>query len=198
MQVWENLTKLADTFPVAGNKGGSYLTMFSKGGFVFGIINIIGAQPCMQIVLFYAHQVPCFFVSFTSLVGSRALWSRRALHHILAGHPYSRMRTVFSWSRAGTMHACCVANAYAASCGQGSSCMQLRGGQHVKVGMLPRRQLRHRVRGPGLLAVGDCCAPLRCAHRLPGESAPQFASLTPVREGMRRSAVAQNAARAPS
>jgi hypothetical protein len=43
-QVWEHLTKLAETYPVEGNKGGSYLTMFSKGGFVFGIINIIGAQ----------------------------------------------------------------------------------------------------------------------------------------------------------
>jgi Na+/proline symporter len=40
--VWEHLTKLAETYPVEGNKGGSYLTMFSKGGFVFGIINIIG------------------------------------------------------------------------------------------------------------------------------------------------------------
>ena len=41
-QVWENLTAVATKFPVVGNKGGSYLTMFSKGGFIFGIINIIG------------------------------------------------------------------------------------------------------------------------------------------------------------
>ncbi len=41
-QVWENLTAIANKFPVEGNKGGSYLTMFSKGGFIFGIINIIG------------------------------------------------------------------------------------------------------------------------------------------------------------
>lgn len=41
-QVYENLVKVAEMFPVAGNKGGSYLTMFSKGGFIFGIINIIG------------------------------------------------------------------------------------------------------------------------------------------------------------
>lgn len=27
---------------VANNKGGSYMTMFSKGGFIFGVINIIG------------------------------------------------------------------------------------------------------------------------------------------------------------
>ena len=42
MQVWENLHKMAEIFPVDGNMGGSYLTMFSKGGFIFGIINIIG------------------------------------------------------------------------------------------------------------------------------------------------------------
>jgi len=42
MQVWENLTALSARYPVDGNKGGSYLTMLSKGGFVFGIINIIG------------------------------------------------------------------------------------------------------------------------------------------------------------
>lgn len=28
--------------PVAGNNGGSYLTMLSTGGLVFGIINIVG------------------------------------------------------------------------------------------------------------------------------------------------------------
>jgi Na+/proline symporter len=27
---------------VADNKGGSYMTMFSKGGLIFGVINIIG------------------------------------------------------------------------------------------------------------------------------------------------------------
>ena len=42
MQVWDLLTKLSERYPVDGNKGGSYLTMLSKGGFVFGIINIIG------------------------------------------------------------------------------------------------------------------------------------------------------------
>ena len=42
LQVWDLLTKLSERYPVDGNKGGSYLTMLSKGGFVFGIINIIG------------------------------------------------------------------------------------------------------------------------------------------------------------
>ena len=42
LQVWENLRELSAQFPVDGNKGGSYLTMLSKGGFVFGIINIVG------------------------------------------------------------------------------------------------------------------------------------------------------------
>ena len=56
--MWENLTKLADTFPVAGNKGGSYLTMFSKGGFVFGIINIIGVLLRMVVIAPHACGVP--------------------------------------------------------------------------------------------------------------------------------------------
>jgi Na+/proline symporter len=41
-KVYDNLAKLSALFPVSGNKGGSYLTMLSKGGFIFGIINIIG------------------------------------------------------------------------------------------------------------------------------------------------------------
>ena len=41
-QVWENLQKVAHFYPVEGNKQGSYLTMLSQGGFIFGIINIIG------------------------------------------------------------------------------------------------------------------------------------------------------------
>ncbi|EFN55634.1 hypothetical protein CHLNCDRAFT_133809 [Chlorella variabilis] len=45
--VWEHLTDIATLGgafkgPVADNKGGSYVTMFSEGGFIFGIINIIG------------------------------------------------------------------------------------------------------------------------------------------------------------
>ncbi len=45
--VWDHLTDIATLGgaykgPVADNKGGSYLTMFSKSGFIFGIINIIG------------------------------------------------------------------------------------------------------------------------------------------------------------
>ena len=41
-QVWHHLVIKSAADPVADNKGGSYITMFSKGGFVFGIINIIG------------------------------------------------------------------------------------------------------------------------------------------------------------
>ncbi len=33
---------MATVRPVIDNKGGSYLTMFSKGGLIFGIINVIG------------------------------------------------------------------------------------------------------------------------------------------------------------
>jgi urea-proton symporter len=53
-RVWENLTKFVKTpspagapanlglGPVADNKEGSFLTMFSEGGLIFGVINIIG------------------------------------------------------------------------------------------------------------------------------------------------------------
>ncbi|PRW20754.1 urea-proton symporter DUR3-like [Chlorella sorokiniana] len=45
--VWTHLTDIATMGgaykgAVSNNKGGSYMTMFSKGGFIFGIINIIG------------------------------------------------------------------------------------------------------------------------------------------------------------
>ena len=42
LQVWENLQIKSSVNPIASNRGGSYLTMFSKGGLVFGVINVIG------------------------------------------------------------------------------------------------------------------------------------------------------------
>lgn len=36
------MKELAKTQPVEGNYGGEYLTMLSKGGLVFGIINLVG------------------------------------------------------------------------------------------------------------------------------------------------------------
>eukprot|EP00891_Asterochloris_glomerata_P004751 jgi/Astpho2/4751/Aster-00301 len=41
-KVFDHLVIKSAASPVAQNMGGSYLTMFSKGGFIFGIINIIG------------------------------------------------------------------------------------------------------------------------------------------------------------
>lgn len=40
--MWENLQEKARVNPIASNMGGSYLTMFSKGGLIFGVINVIG------------------------------------------------------------------------------------------------------------------------------------------------------------
>jgi hypothetical protein len=50
--VYDNLTKVADTtrttpnapnaLPIHGNKEGSFLTMMSEGGLIFGIINVVG------------------------------------------------------------------------------------------------------------------------------------------------------------
>ena len=48
LQVYEHLVIKSAASPVAQNMGGSYLTMFSKGGFIFGIINIIGEGPGKQ------------------------------------------------------------------------------------------------------------------------------------------------------
>ena len=41
-QVWDHLHTLSTKYPVDGNRDGTYLTFFSIGGFIFGIINIIG------------------------------------------------------------------------------------------------------------------------------------------------------------
>ncbi|KAG7194990.1 uncharacterized protein KQ657_004102 [Scheffersomyces spartinae] len=41
-QVWEIVTKLAETQPREGNAGGSYLTMHSRSGGIFFVINIVG------------------------------------------------------------------------------------------------------------------------------------------------------------
>jgi len=40
--VYNNLAKVSAAEPVADNREGSYLTMFSEGGLIFGVINIIG------------------------------------------------------------------------------------------------------------------------------------------------------------
>lgn len=41
-KVWENLMSAAIKYPVDGNYNGTYLTMWSREGLIFGIINIIG------------------------------------------------------------------------------------------------------------------------------------------------------------
>lgn len=41
-KVWEILTEIAAERPLDGNAGGSYLTMNSKGGGEFFVINIAG------------------------------------------------------------------------------------------------------------------------------------------------------------
>ena len=41
-KVYSYLGMASEKYPVAGNKGGSYLTMFSKSGLIFGVINVIG------------------------------------------------------------------------------------------------------------------------------------------------------------
>ena len=41
-KVWENLRELAAVTPVPNNYKGEYLTMLSRGGLIFGIINLVG------------------------------------------------------------------------------------------------------------------------------------------------------------
>ncbi len=40
LQVWEHLSVMAKRRPIAGNKGGSALTMFSSSGLVFGVLQV--------------------------------------------------------------------------------------------------------------------------------------------------------------
>eukprot|EP00250_Pteridium_aquilinum_P011531 c20130_g1_i1 orf=235-2172(+) len=42
-RVWENLGTYARAAPVSGNKGGSFMTMFSRGGLEFGIVSMISS-----------------------------------------------------------------------------------------------------------------------------------------------------------
>ena len=42
MQVYDNLVISAKSYPVENNQEGSFLTMLSRSGFIFGIINIVG------------------------------------------------------------------------------------------------------------------------------------------------------------
>lgn len=41
-KVYDLLVKAGETHPVAGNAGGSYLTMRSKEGAIFFVINLVG------------------------------------------------------------------------------------------------------------------------------------------------------------
>ncbi|MEW5314476.1 MAG: hypothetical protein WDW38_005972 [Sanguina aurantia] len=50
-RMYDNLRLVEKTYPVADNLGGSYLTMLSKSGFIFGIINIIGNFGTVFVVL---------------------------------------------------------------------------------------------------------------------------------------------------
>jgi hypothetical protein len=50
--VYQRLRLIEIKHPVRDNMGGSYVTMFSKSGFIFGIINIIGETA---LVCFFAE-----------------------------------------------------------------------------------------------------------------------------------------------
>ncbi len=41
-KMWELLHAAAENHPVSGNAKGSYLTIRSKNGLIFGVINVIG------------------------------------------------------------------------------------------------------------------------------------------------------------
>jgi hypothetical protein len=49
-RVYENLGVIAGPYPVAGNKEGSYMTIWSLNGLIFGIINVSScrAAACLQ------------------------------------------------------------------------------------------------------------------------------------------------------
>ncbi|WOO85789.1 Urea active transporter [Vanrija pseudolonga] len=41
-KMWQMLHKAAEVHPISGNAGGSYLTIRSKSGLIFGVLNIVG------------------------------------------------------------------------------------------------------------------------------------------------------------
>jgi Na+/proline symporter len=45
-KVFDLLVEAAQKHPVEGNAGGSYLTMRSKEGAIFFVINIVSQNPC--------------------------------------------------------------------------------------------------------------------------------------------------------
>ena len=47
----ELLTAASKEAPVAGNAQGSYITMRSKNGLIFGVINVIGNCECRRSIL---------------------------------------------------------------------------------------------------------------------------------------------------
>lgn len=55
-QVWERLTVMAEKRPIAGNRGGSSLTMFSSPGLVFGVLQVGNYQPLAKGSKSHAQQ----------------------------------------------------------------------------------------------------------------------------------------------
>lgn len=56
-KVWELLNEAARRHPVAGNTGGSDLTMRSKEGAIFFVINIVGNFGTKSAVLYTSHPL---------------------------------------------------------------------------------------------------------------------------------------------
>lgn len=55
--VWQRLQEAAVNQPIEGNAGGSYLTMRSKSGLIFGVMNIVGNFGTgMSISTFATHN----------------------------------------------------------------------------------------------------------------------------------------------
>ena len=55
-KVYDNLVFAAEKNPAQWNKNGSYLTMWSTNGIIFGIINIIGISPLLLFRCSLAHN----------------------------------------------------------------------------------------------------------------------------------------------
>jgi Na+/proline symporter len=73
--MYELLTAAAEAAPVPGNAHGSYITMRSKNGLIFGVINIIGN--------FGAHlsslSVPYLFILYAATVFQDQAYFQRAI-----------------------------------------------------------------------------------------------------------------------
>eukprot|EP00884_Botryococcus_braunii_P019240 jgi/Botrbrau1/59/Bobra.0022s0053.1 len=93
-KVWENLVALSAKYPVAGNREGSYLTMYSKGGLMFGTHPPLHPSPRNPPPLSSQPVTPPPLSSLTC--NPRPLSSSACKHLLVVFSPYTPSLVLFS------------------------------------------------------------------------------------------------------